>query len=56
MPQYAREYFAYYSLWDLQGFTFPMPLGTQSVIYSVAMLLQDYREGFKEVSDKIIGH
>src|SRR5882762_5722028 len=26
-PPYAREYFAYYSIWQMRGFRFPVPLG-----------------------------
>jgi hypothetical protein len=41
----------YYSIWELHDFEFPMPLGTQSVIWSVHMLLMDYQPGFQEVSE-----
>ena len=50
VPEYAREYFAYYAIWELQGFDFPMPLGTRSVIYCMHLLLMDYQAGFQEVS------
>jgi hypothetical protein len=54
VPEYAREYFAYFSMWEVQGFAFPMPLGTRSVIHCVNMLLTDYERGFKEVSYYLI--
>jgi hypothetical protein len=48
-PKYAREYFAYYSIWQLQGLRFPMPLGTASVIGGLDSLLTKYRQGLSEV-------
>jgi hypothetical protein len=56
LPEYVREYFAYYAMWEQQGFEFPMPLGTRSVIYCVHLLLKDYEKGFQEVSRQYLRH
>jgi hypothetical protein len=50
-PKYAREYFAYYSIWQMQGYAFPVPLGTKSVIHALEMLTQEFNGGFVEVSE-----
>jgi hypothetical protein len=50
VPRYAREWFAYYSIWEVQGYAFPMPLGTSKVIRMVEGLLSVYRDGVNEVS------
>ena len=50
-PRYAREYFSYYALiWQLKGRSFPVPLGTASVIDAVHQLATKYRRGLSEVS------
>jgi hypothetical protein len=49
-PPYAREYFIYYSMWQIQGFKFPMPLGTASVVDILNKMLLKVRRGFSEVS------
>jgi len=48
-PKYAREYFAYYSIWQMQGYSFPVPLGTKSVVQSLNMLAHEFNAGFVEV-------
>ncbi|KAH9048595.1 hypothetical protein EDB83DRAFT_2522862 [Lactarius deliciosus] len=48
-PRHAREYFSYYALiWQLKGNTFPVPLGTASVINAVHQLATRYRRGLSE--------
>ena len=49
-PRYAREYFAYFSIWQVQGYAFPVPLGTQSVVRAVNLLAKEFRLGLSEVS------
>jgi len=49
-PQYAREYFAYYSIFWLQKYTFPVPLGTKSVINALHKIATSVKDGFTEVS------
>jgi hypothetical protein len=48
-PRYAREYFAYSSIWQVHGYPFPVPLGTQSVMRALDMLASEFRPGFTEV-------
>jgi hypothetical protein len=48
-PEYAREYFAYLSIWQVHGYPFPVPLGTQSVMQALDTLATDFRPGFVEV-------
>ena len=31
-PKFSREYFTFYSIWQLRGYGFPVPLGTASVV------------------------
>jgi hypothetical protein len=50
VPQYAREYFTYSSIWEVHGYAFPMPLGTKTVIDAMAGILQEMRSGVIEVS------
>jgi hypothetical protein len=49
-PKYSREYFAFYSIWQFQGFRFPMPIGTASVLEALNTILTKYSEGLSEVS------
>jgi hypothetical protein len=49
-PTYAREYFAYFSIWQMHGYMFPVPLGTQSVIQSLNLITEEFNTGFVEVS------
>jgi hypothetical protein len=49
-PLHAREYFAFYSIWQMQEFQFPVPLGTKSVIHALDMILLYLGKGFVEVS------
>lgn len=48
-PQYAREYFSYFTIWQLQGFRFPMPLGTKSVVGVLNKMAKKLTKGFAEV-------
>lgn len=48
-PQYAREYFAYFSIWQVQGEKFPVPLGTKSAILALEKLCEKFKDGFVEV-------
>jgi len=50
VPKYARDYFAFYSIWEVQGYAFPMPLGTSKVVSVLAQLLERYQPGVIEVS------
>ena len=50
-PPYAREYFAYYSIWEMRGYRFPVPLGTASVIAAVDAIAANVRKGLVEVSN-----
>ena len=50
VPLYARDWFAFYAIWEVQGYAFPMPLGTSKVISTVAGILQYMAEGVVEVS------
>jgi hypothetical protein len=49
-PIYAREYFSYYSLWQMRGLPFPMPLGTASVVDALNKMSRKVKTGFSEVS------
>lgn len=49
-PKYAREYFSYYAIWEMQGYAFPMPLGTANVVKTLDELAARYSRGFCEVS------
>ena len=50
VPPYAREYFAIYTMWALQGFGFPVPLVTASVVECLNKILNGSRKGMIEVS------
>lgn len=50
VPSFAREWFAYYSIYQMQDFAFPVPLGTASVVHALDTLLKVVRKGFVEVS------
>ena len=50
VPVYARDWFAFYSLWEVQGYVFPMPLGTSKVISAMAGILKYVADGVVEVS------
>jgi hypothetical protein len=50
VPVYAREWFAFYSIWEVHGYAFPMPLGTSSVISAMAGILGCMEDGVVEVS------
>lgn len=41
-PQYAQEYFTYFSIWQVQGYAFPVPLGMQSIVQAVNMLAKEF--------------
>lgn len=49
VPRHARDYFAYYSIWEVQGYAFPMPLGTSKVVSALETTLNEYRDGVIEV-------
>ena len=48
-PKYAREYFAYYTIWQMRGFKFPVPLGTATTIESLEMVCTNVSLGLTEV-------
>ena len=48
-PKYAREYFAYYCVWQMRGFSFPVPLGTASVVEVLHDMARLVPLGFSEV-------
>jgi hypothetical protein len=48
-PRYAREYFTFFSIWHIQSYRFPMPLGTASVVGALNMILKKITRGFTEV-------
>jgi hypothetical protein len=48
-PRYAREYFLYYSIWQMRGWRFPMPLGTASVVGVLNSMVMKVEKGFMEV-------
>ena len=50
MPPYAREYFAIYTMWALQGFGFPVLLVTASVVECLNKILNGSSKGMIEVS------
>lgn len=49
VPPYARQYFAYFSMWRLHKHAFPIPLGTSTVVFAVNELLNKYTRGVTEV-------
>ena len=49
-PRYAREYFLYYSIWQMRPWGFPLPLGTASVVGVLNSMVTDMKKGFSEVS------
>ncbi len=49
-PRYARAYFSYYSVWQMRGFKFPVPLGTKSVVDALNKMAKKLTKGFSEVS------
>jgi hypothetical protein len=54
VPKYAREYFAYYTIWEMRGYGFPVPLGTRSVVLCLDKILGTVPRGLTEVSLVII--
>ena len=50
---YTHQYFAYFSMWLLHGYQFPIPLSTASVIISINKLLNKYIRGVIKVSSPI---
>ncbi|KAI0261575.1 hypothetical protein BGY98DRAFT_1104417, partial [Russula aff. rugulosa BPL654] len=48
-PPYAHEYFIYYSIWQMRGWRFPVPLGTASVVGVLNKMLKQVKNGFSEV-------
>lgn len=49
-PPHARAWFVYFSIYNMQDYKFPMPLGTASVVQAVNDLLMGVQLGFVEVS------
>ena len=49
-PPYAREYFSYYTVWQMRGWGFPMPLGTASVVGVLNQMCKKVKTGISEVS------
>lgn len=49
-PKFAREYFSYYSIWQIRGWSFPIPLGTASVVDTLNKMCLGVRRGFIEAS------
>lgn len=49
-PKYAREYFTYYTIWQMRDFRFPVPLGTKSTVSALDKIARSMRKGFAEVS------
>lgn len=54
-PKFGREYFAYYSIWQMQEYGFPVPLGTASVVEALNKITSNVRAGFTEVSKRSRG-
>lgn len=52
-PLYAREYFRYYSIWQMREYKFPVPLGTASVVLAINRILVKVPTAFSEVSPRI---
>jgi hypothetical protein len=50
IPPYAREYFAYFTIWEKRDYAFPVPLGTASVIECLHKMACRVRKGMIEVS------
>jgi len=50
VPRYARDWFAYYCIWEVHGYLFPMPLGTSKAVGALEQMAQTYRNGIVEVS------
>jgi|HubBroStandDraft_1064217.scaffolds.fasta_scaffold185537_2 hypothetical protein len=55
-PRYAREYFLYFSIWQMRGWSFPVPLGTASVVGVLAKMAKRVKNGFSEVSACFLPH
>jgi hypothetical protein len=53
-PKYAREYFSYYAIWEMQGYAFPMPLGTARIVKTLDKLAARYSCGFCEMSVPLV--
>jgi len=49
-PKYAREYFLYFTIWQVRGWRFPVPLGTASVVNVLNKMATKLRRGILEVS------
>ena len=50
LPPYCWEYLAYYSIWEMRGYKFPVPIGTVSVVECLHNIANERRKGFIEVS------
>jgi hypothetical protein len=50
VPVYAKEYFAYFTIYHMQDYKFPVPLGTKSVVNALHKIAESLKDGFTEVS------
>ena len=50
LPKYCREYLTYYSIWEMRGYRFPVPIGTASAVECLHKIASQRRKGFIEVS------
>ena len=50
IPPHARAYFTYFTIWEKRDYTFPVPLGTASVIDCLHKMASRVRKGMIEVS------
>ena len=50
LPKYCREYLTYYSIWEMRGYRFPVPIGTASAVECLHKIASERRKGFIEVS------
>ena len=48
-PPFARYYFAVSTIWAMRGYSFPVPLGTRSVVECLHKMTLNVRRGFEEV-------
>jgi hypothetical protein len=54
VPPHAREYFAYYCVWQMRGHEFPMPLGTKTAVFALHTICDMVEPGFVEVSVVVV--
>jgi hypothetical protein len=56
IPPYAREYFAYFTIWEKRDYAFPVPLGTASVIECLHKMASRVCKGMIEVSLQFVAY